>query len=342
MRRHFLTILLLTAVIVDGHAASNLLSATISVADRSEASLSNAASEALAGILVKVSGDETIVDNPVAAASISDARSHVSLYSYEGGGEGTTLFVQFDDSVINDILRQSGATFWGESRPPVLLWLVIDEPYARRFATVSDDGEIMTQLAADFAERGVKLRLPLHDLEDAANLSVNMVWQKVAPRILAASERYGTEHILVGRWVPLSNGQIIADWLYLDGDTRLGVQRQGAELPRMTADIVDAVVDAMAARYAVKLEFTETQSALRVVIDGVVTLDDYRNVMAQLAEIEVLESVQVAAIEGARLELTIAGVPDAASLARLLPNRRRLGLVNVADSNTLRLSWGQP
>ena len=341
MRRHFLTILLLMAVIVDGHAVSDLLSANIAVSDRSEKSLASSASEALASILVKVSGDETILDNAVAAAAISDARSSVSLYSYEGSGEATTLFVQFDDSVVKDILRRSGATFWGESRPPVLLWLVIDESYARRFATISEDGEIMNRLAADFAGRGVRLRFPLHDLEDAANLSVNMVWQKVAPRILAASERYGTQHILVGRWVPLSNGQIIADWLYLDGANTLGAQRQSTELTQITGDIVDTVVDAMAARYAVKLGFAETQSALRVVIDGVVTLDDYRNVMAQIAGIEVLDRVQISAINGDRLELTVAGVPDAASLARLLPNRARLTLVSVADASTLLLSWGQ-
>ncbi len=342
MRRHFCTILMLLAVIVDGHAASSPPSATIAVTDRSEASLSRSASEGLASILVKVSGDETIVSNPVAAKAIINARDHMSLYSYEGSGDTHKLFVQFDDSVIKDILRRSGATFWGESRPPVLLWLVVDEPYSRRFATLSQDSTVLTALADDFALRGINMRLPLHDLEDAANVSANLAWQKAVPRIAEASTRYGTQHVLVGRWVPLTNGQVIADWLYFDGDTSQGQQRQSAEINDISHDIADLVVDAMAARYAVKLDFEEADSELQITITGVITLEDYRNVMAQLSDIEVLESVQVSRIDGDKLELRIAGLSDADSLARLLPNRTRLALVEVVDANTLLLNWGQP
>ncbi|MDB4299554.1 DUF2066 domain-containing protein [bacterium] len=342
MRRHFFTIVLLCAPIVDAHAASSLLSAAIPVADRSEASVTRATSEGLSSILVKVSGDETIVDNPIAAQAISNARERMSLYSYEGAGDTSTLFVQFDDSVIKDILRQSGATFWGESRPPVLLWLVVDEPYSRRFATLSQDSVVLSALADEFALRGINMRLPLHDLEDASNISTELAWQKVAPRIAEASKRYGTEHVLVGRWVPLTGGQIIADWLYFDGDISLEQQRQSTDVDEISRSVVDVVVDAMAARYAVKLDFKEAESTLRVAITGVVTLEDYRNVMKQLSDIEVLENAQVLRIDGDKLELTVSGVPDAGSLARLLPNRTRLALIEVADTNTLLLNWGQP
>lgn len=341
MRRIFLPIcllLLLQPVVL----AADFLSETLPVADRSEGELAKAASKALASVMVRVSGDERIVEVPVVADALADARNRMSLYTYEVDGAETRLLVQFDDRVIKNLIREAGATWWPPGRPPVLLWMVIDEPYARRFATTAEDGALLRELAEGFKARGVQLRLPLLDLEDAASLSPEMVWQKVTPRITAASERYGTRHILVGRMVQLSNGRMIADWLYLDDTQQRVRQLQGDDPTPILSAAVDLTVDAMAEQYAVVLEAVSDVESVTVAIEGVRSLADYRAVLALLDEIDILEGRQVAAIDGERLELRLRGVGSADAVAKLLPRRSRLALKSMPSTQQLELVWGAP
>jgi hypothetical protein len=340
--RHFLLPIFVLLLLQPTAFAADFLSEMVPVADRSEAELAKAAQQALASVMVRVSGDERIVEVPSVADAITDARNRMSLYTYEVDGSETLLYVQFDDRVIKNLVREAGATWWAPGRPPVLLWMVIDEPYARRFATTAEDGPLLRELAADFKARGVQLRLPLLDLEDAAALSPAMVWQKVLPRITAASERYGTRHILVGRMVQLSNGKLLTDWLYLDDTQQRTRQVQGDDPTPILAEAVDMTVDAMAEQYAVVLETVSDVESVTVSIDGVRSLSDYRAVLALLDEIDILEGRQVAAIDGERLELRVRGVSDAEALARLLPSRSRLAMVAMPASNQLELVWGAP
>ena len=340
--RHFLLPLVVLLLLQPGARAADFLSEMVPVADRSEGELVKAAQQALASVMVRVSGDERIVEVPSVADAIADARNRMSLYTYEVDGSETSLYVQFDDRVIKNLVREAGATWWPPGRPPVLLWMVVDEPYARRFATTAEDGSLLKALAAEFKARGVQLRLPLLDLEDAAALSPGMVWQKVLPRITAASERYGTRHILVGRLVELSSGKLLADWLYLDDTQQRTRQGQGDDPAPILAEAVDMTVDAMAEQYAVVLEAVSEVESVTVAIDGVRSLADYHAVLAQLDAVDVLEGRQVSAIEGERLELRVRGVSNAETLARLLPSRSRLAMVAMPSSTRLELVWGAP
>lgn len=340
MRHCWLPLILL--LLLRPAAAADFLSATVPVADRSEQALVSAASTALASVMVRVSGDERIVEVPTVADAIADARNRMSLYTYQVEGDETLLYIQFDDRVVKTLVRQAGATWWAADRPPVLMWMVIDEPYARRYATTAEDGPLLRQMARAFKARGVELRLPLLDLEDAAAVSPAMVWQKVIPRITAASERYGTRHILVGRLVQLSDGRMLADWLYLDDTQQRSRQGQGVDPAPILASAVDMTVDAMAEQYAVVLDEVSSFDAVTVAISGVRSFVDYQSVISLLDEIDILEGRQVASIEGDQLELRVRGVSTAGALARLLPQRSRLAMTGMPSDQRLELVWGSP
>lgn len=334
--------LLALLMALPAQALDNFYAARIPVTDRTETALGSAASQALAEVLVRVSGSSTVLDLETVATAVSDARNRMSLYTYEDTDAGTVLFAQFDESLVKRVLRDAGATFWTESRPPVLLWLVVDEPFSRRFATVSEDGDLLRELARQFELRGVTLRLPLLDLEDAAALSPEMLWQKVMPRIAAASERYGTEHILVGRYVQLTSGAQIADWVYLDSEGSRGRQLQDRSAQPIVSAAVDLVVGEMAARYAVTLQPESVFEYIDVAVSGVESYGDYRAVLDIFSTMSVLNGVRVAEVDGDRLKLRVSGVGTAEALARLLPQRSRLIQTADPDGRRLELLWGQP
>ena len=335
-------LLLLLALAAPVFAESNFYAARVEVPDRSDAALAAGSREALNRVLVRVSGNEEIAKNPSVAAALRVARDRVSLYSFEQEQGQVYLQATFDDVLVKSILRESDATFWSEDRPPVLLWLVVDEPYSRRFATVSQDGELLLELSEAFTARGIDLRLPLLDLEDAAKLSPEMVWQRVTRRIRSASQRYGTEHIMVGRYVQLTTGSQLADWLYLDSEDQRQIQIQGSKATPVVLAGVDLVVDAMADRYAVTLESAPGQSFISVTVTGVESFTDYQSVMGILRELPVLDSLTIDEIYGDRLGVRVTGLSNAEALARVLPGRSRLVVLGDITTNRIDLHWGQP
>ena len=131
--RPALLLILLAFACVTG-AQPTFFSARQVVGDRSQAALASAASKALWQVFIKVSGDEQVAALPLVQEAIDNARNMMSLYSYEERDRALDLLIEFDEGVVKNVLRDAGATYWSESRPPVLVWLVVDEPSLRRFA----------------------------------------------------------------------------------------------------------------------------------------------------------------------------------------------------------------
>ena len=130
----------------------------IEVPDRSEATISEAAREALRQSLLLRSGDRTLLSQPVVAAALEDARSRLSLYQFEQI-EGRTRFVaQIDPEVIDKLIRAADGTIWTASRPPVLLWLVVDDVDGRRFGGSATEQPLWSALSETFDSLGVDLR----------------------------------------------------------------------------------------------------------------------------------------------------------------------------------------
>jgi len=341
--------LALSLVNASSVAQPDLFAARISVEDRREASLARAASEALERVLVRVSGNKAVIELPGIPQAIKSARDSLSLYTYEEDETGLVLIAEFDGVVVKDLLRAAGATYWSAARPPVLVWLVVDELDGRRFANTVDDAELLGGLRSAFDNRGVAMRLPLLDLEDSLVLGPNILWQRVVPRILAASQRYEINHVLVGRHVKLTNGRLLTDWLHLESDTyaegdTATVQTETTSYALASEVGVDLAVDAMAERYAVSLNEASRQGRLVVAIDGVYSFEDYQHILGLFKGMTLLDEVRVASIAGQRLQLSVSGVGSGDELQRLIGTRSGLSLTPVSDDSDLSLLWegGKP
>jgi len=338
--RYLLSFLLLICLAPASSAPANdFYTAEIGVENRGEGALRVGARAALAEVLVRVSGDRAVVENAEIRPLLANARDQLTLYSYRERADGLFLVVEFDEQQIKTMLRRAGASFWVDQRPDVLLWLVVDEPEGRRFASLNSETALIESLREAFKRRGVVLRLPLLDLQDAASLTPDTAWQGVLPRIDAASARYGVKHVLVGRYVKLTDGRHLSDWLHIGPGEQEAAQVSAAELDLVAQTAANLAVDAMAARYAVTLMTDPARQGLAVAVTGVNGLDDFQAVMALLRAIPVIERVRVFEIRGDELLLDIQGVTDASALSRLLPSTAELTLKPATDSDPIALQW---
>ena len=316
----------------------------IEVEDRSEDTIDRAAREALQTALLKRSGDRALLQHPAVEAALASARTQLSLYQFERVGGMTRFVAQIDQAVIEDLIKDANGTFWAEARPPILLWLVIDDLTGRRFGNTAAELTLWERLSETFDDLGVKLRRPLYDLTDAVLVTPDGLWRREFGPIVEASERYGMTHLLLGRLVRLSNGRYIGEWVYHDVSVERAVSIQADSLETLIDPVVTLAMAEMRRQYAVALTTdTETQ-ALRIRVHNVVSRDDYRAVTAAIRGIQTLDHVRPVAVRGETLTLELQGVGDAETLTRLMASRTDLVWVSRdPDSDEgLVLAWQAP
>ena len=85
-------------------AQDSFFSEQVAVADRGSAELSRAAREGLTRLLIKVSGNEAILDEAAFREAVGSAQEHVLLYSYREDEAGDVVFLEFDDAFVRSFL----------------------------------------------------------------------------------------------------------------------------------------------------------------------------------------------------------------------------------------------
>ena len=321
-------------------AADEFFAEAVAVEDRSNGELARAAGDALTRVFVRVSGDEQILDEAAFNEAVQNAQSHVLLYSYQDDQDGgTRIFFEFDDAFVRSLFRDHSILYWEQRRPPLVIWLALDEPFSRRFAARSDDVELLAPSLERLELRGVEARFPLLDLADSAALSVNAIWERDFDQVRRASARYGTEHALVGRWIDLSDGSKLVDWYYVGPKQSENLQFRATELSDIWDRGIDLAVDAMRDSLAVTLQQFEMSEAIAVSVKGVKSYADYRAISSVFDELGQLVDLRIDSLNSDTVIYRVVGVPSAEQVARLIPSRSGLLAQPVTRRGELELIW---
>ena len=321
-------------------AADEFFAEAVAVEDRSAGELARAAGDALTRVFVRVSGDEQILDEAAFNEAVQNAQSHVLLYSYQDDQDGgTRIFFEFDDAFVRSLFRDHSILYWEQRRPPLVIWLALDEPFSRRFAARSDDVELLAPSLERMELRGVEVRFPLLDLADSAALSVNAIWERDFDQVRRASARYGTEHALVGRWIDLSDGSKLVDWYYVGPKQSENLQFRATELSDIWDRGIDLAVDAMRDSLAVTLQQFEMSEAIAVSVKGVKSYADYRAISSVFDELGQLVDLRIDSLNSDTVIYRVVGVPSAEQVARLIPSRSGLLAQPVTRRGELELIW---
>ena len=273
---------------------------------------------ALAEVLLRISGSVISSDPELFELLFPNPASYVVQYR---PGPDDTLWVSFDGDAVEDVLRRNGQTVWGNDRPLTLGWLAVDWGRGEREIIGADDPErsddearsidrnrLLRQRVLDIAERrGLPVAFPLLDTEDLARVSFSDIWGGFDELVIAASERYEANSVLIGRIRPESSQR--NRWSYYFA----GEQRVWNGEPEL---VISLVADQLAAEFAIggdaPLETVELS------ITGITSVDAYGSVQRILSGLNVVDSFTIAAVEGDRIRYRVISHGGADRLARAL------------------------
>lgn len=272
-------------------------------------------SDALAAVLVRMTGRRDVSERPGIRPLLENARAYAQQFRQPAPDR---LWVAFDGSALERELTERDQPVWGAERPVTLLWIAIDGGGGKRFVMAperefEEEGALRDAVADAAARRGLPVVYPLMDAEDRRQASFAEVWGGFDDSILAASARYGADAVLVGRMNAddLGHGR----WTLLDGG---GVQRWTGSAP----ESIDRLADLFAARFAV-VSSGEVHS-MRLAVSGIDSIADYGQASRFLARLTAIDSLQLESVEqdrvvfNARLRGTPAALDEAIRLGGLL------------------------
>lgn len=304
-----------------------------------------AQAQALGDVLIKVTGKRDILTQPEVVRALAAPGDYVQHYGYQDVGPVKFLKADFDVTKVNALIAQSKFALLGPARPQLAVWLVLDQGERRILPDQSSDGwaaALRTQAQA----MGLPISIPLMDLDDNMAVNATDVWGRFADPILAASQRYGAEMVVLGKLTP--DGKEEGKWSI---DWSLYGAKAGGELSELTkgegagtqAEVAQGFADALAAwlvqNYGTRLSGTLSNQIL--VVEGLAGIDGMIELQKMLQGMASVSKVAIGTLEGDKVTFNLTLQGDKAELVRGLQLESRLH--QVADNESgLRYQWSQP
>lgn len=319
-----LVALLLTFALSAAGAAETAVSIRIPVESQHPEIREQAVTKAMAQLLIRLTGRDDASQAEAAVPLLEQPGRFLQRYQYESQpGQQLILSMQFDAAAIRRALAERGMPTWRADRPPVLVWLALEQGGRRLLVGGEDGGEVRAQLQEAAARRGVLLLFPLMDSEDQQRIGHADVFGGFTDRVRVATERYGTPLMVMGRMYR-DGGGWVARW-NLSGNAMQSVWTTSGSSGAETLEAAAAELAArLSARYAVIPSAADAQQQLSIRVIGVSTLRDYDRLERRLQAISGITEVRTLALEPDAVTLQLALQAAPSRVLALLRQDRQL------------------
>lgn len=294
-----------------------LYEAEIQVFSQKRAERATAMLSGLAEVLAKVSGQRDAALLQGVAQAIRSPARFLQQYRYKPmpeeerqalmtveGDDPQLIVFRFDKQAVDKLLSDNSLPVWGATRPSTLVWLAIEADGERRLLGGDEAEQAVKDLLREARRRGMAVVMPLMDLEDQVKLSFADVWGGFRETIEAASARYRTESILVGRLLRTPEGEWSARWSLLDKDGVRNWHADGALMAEVLDAGVAGSIEMLAASYAPKGGVAQA-GLVPITVTAVHNLSDYARVTQYLQSLQLISQVHITQVEGDRIRFQL-------------------------------------
>ena len=340
MRFSVLCLFLVTCLLsVNTYAikVSDLYRVSVAVDDQTTASRTQGVQWAFQQLLVKVSGDDSVLENPTLVAASTDAERYLRGFSYETDVVDDQVYLQawFSKALVVPLLKRAAAPIWGENRPLLLNWLAIEPPSDDKSAAVNTGSDSRVLVSSGlpqwqrrfnrvFAERGLPVLWPTADLEDSTALTIEQLWWLIPESIKQASERYQADAVLAGRLNQSAEGVWQYQGVFFNADESLPLLASGETPQEALISVAAELSKYFSDHFAIKPSSIDHRQGIRVVISKVKSFTDYSRVLAYLNSITGVRNVEVAQVDRDNLELYLSLEGDWDKVQRIIRLDKKL------------------
>ncbi len=146
------------------------------------------------------------------AVSTRDAESIAEKHRTKPATEVLYLICEFNEQAVTRLFEEFGIAHWGRSRPTLVVWLLHEDQQQRQIA--SSEHPVYGTFLPKLADRyGLNLVLPLMDLREQAEITTSHLWLRDTRLLAQTSQRYDADGYLLVQVRHDETGQWSAEWL---------------------------------------------------------------------------------------------------------------------------------
>ncbi|MGL5291075.1 MAG: DUF2066 domain-containing protein [Vibrionaceae bacterium] len=298
MKKTFFTLLLSWSFSLH---AFDLYQVRVNLAQTKDALELQAKPQAFQEVLVRVSGNKKIVDDPQVAKILAKPAPYINDVSVAQESSGRVATFNFDEKKIQTLLSQLQAHYWPLPRQEVLFWVINAE----------DKSILWEQSAAEQVEllkkagikRGLPVVLPLGDIDDLSVINARDVWDNFNPIIGKASARYA-----IASWAVVKVFADKIEWsFYPDGleqSAPLQNSAQGVDLSSFEK-LIDEIADHYFSTSAIVLSDAVHEREYLLQVSGITAAAEIFKLESSLKQMGSVASAQLRAIQKDEVSFTV-------------------------------------
>ena len=290
------------AVVID-----DLYTVALLVSDQTTDLRLEAFEAAFALVLIKVSGSDESQKNPAILRVAKRSSYYVKQFSYESRPgldvEGAIikllyLKVNFDQQLIEHLLRKYNFPIWGRERPSSLLVINSQSDETIHIVTGDSSPKLVEFLDAAASKMGVPTLLPLMDLEDISLVDVSDVTARQFNVINNMAVRYWPDAVVVGEIVEMDLDNWRGAWEVRFADQIFEWQHNASTEKDIIDQLISHLASVLALEYALEYHQCNDQELL-LNVSFMQDISDLISVQKYLGSLNVVESVRVTLVSKA-------------------------------------------
>lgn len=334
---------------------AGLYQATVAVETRGDTGEQQRAfTEGMQQVLLKISGQEMVLENPAIRNALNNAQNYVESWSYDtreqpaadpGQPAQSILEMQIDffRPELDELLSDTNIAVWPTNRQATLVWMVEEsELGVRRVLGQDDDGELINSLQREAQKRGIPLLLPLLDLDDRRFVDTEQLWNLDDEHIQSISRRYSAESVLVIRVFSSLGDEFLGRSKYYFRGQQLSLDIYGDSLDELVTAPVNLAADELAAYYAVRLGRQGAGVTAYMSVEGVEDLRDYADLLNYIDSLTDVSDYMVSSISEDKVELKLSTGGQIRQLVESIALGRSLreqGSVTRGEGGAMHMSY---
>ncbi|MBS9970781.1 DUF2066 domain-containing protein [Vibrio alginolyticus] len=290
-------------------------------------------------VIVRATGSQSSLSNPVIKKALSSSARYISQLSYGQVDGKASLKMLFNNDQISSLLTQAQLPSWSPNRANILVWMVEEQGYDRNIAWEHSESSNVAALRSAAKLRGLPITIPVGDFDDVTGVNVSDLWGGFIEPIGQASQRYPADAVLVVR----AQGEQIRWTLYDQSPTRIvEAQRSPRSGSASGANAIVEMVDGIADYYASKSAVVvsgKSSKALAVKVLNVTSATDFFRLENALKQLNSVAGTEIKRVQGDELTLNIhllasqqAFEKEASSISQLMVFEDPLGEVDAPAS----------
>jgi len=294
--------------------------------------------QALIEVVIRVSGNSvapTLIDLKQATRLVSQyhykamSQADIDAYMKKAGALAApkfTLWVQFDDARVKQLLRKNALPVWGYQRPNVLVWLAVKDGRNRYLLKNSDVSQIKDALTLQAKRRGLPVIWPEYDAQDKQLIKFTDVWGEFWEPVKQASLRYPVDAVILGR-MGWSNGSWTVNWSLLMDEGTESWALSALDLNMLMNSGVGVATDHISSRFAVFAD-SANDGELLLRVSDLDTVSKYSTASHYLSSLAPVKNVYAVEVNQYQIDFHIELSGDENDLKRIIA----LGKVLVPDT----------